>query len=61
MKGTARSSTFDGRCVKTIVLSKPTRSATRVATRKDRADSRLVPKNSAPSASGPAPKRTWNQ
>ena len=48
MKGTASSSTFDGRCVKTMVLSRPKRSATRVATRNERAESRLVPKKSAP-------------
>ncbi len=57
MKGTSSSSTFDGRCVKTIVWSRPKRSATRDAARNESADSRLVPKKSAPSASGDAPKR----
>jgi hypothetical protein len=57
MKGTAMSRTFDGRCVKTIVFRRPIRSPTRAATRKDKAESRFVPKKSAPSASGPAPKR----
>ncbi len=61
MKGTIISRTLDGRCVKTMVFRSPIRSPTRAATRNDRAESRFVPKKSAPSASGPAPKRRWNQ
>jgi len=61
MRATQASSTFERTWVKTIVWSSPTRSASRAAARKDKAERSWVPKKSRPRASGPVPNRRKNQ
>ena len=59
--GTRASSTFDGRCVKTIVFSRPMRSASQPAAIDEPAWSRPTPKKTRPITSAVAPKRRPNQ
>ena len=61
ISGTSISSTFDGRCVKTIVLISPIRAAIRAAARAETAASRLAAKKIAPRTSTGRPNRSWNQ
>jgi hypothetical protein len=61
MNGTSSNSTLDGRCVNTIVLSKPMRAATRSASKNEIAASRFAAKSSGPIVCGPTPKRSVNQ
>ena len=61
MKGTAISSTFEGRCVKTIVLISPMRFASGTAISAERPESRFVAKKTWPSSSSERPNRSTNQ
>ena len=55
MIGTRMSSTFDGRWVKTIVLSKPIRAAIGAARSDETAASRFAPKKISPSVAESTP------
>ena len=57
INGTRISSTFDGKCVKTMVRTSPKRAAKRAASSAESPASRLAPKKIAPSVAGFAPKR----
>src|SRR5215212_8348771 len=60
-EGEAASKTLEGRWVKTMVFTSPMRPASRAATRNE-TDCRMpTPKNTRPSSSGEASKRTRNQ
>ena len=62
MNGTRISSTFDGRCVKTIVRTSPNRAASRAAASADNAGQDVGAEEDARRAApGRAPNRTWNQ
>ena len=61
MSGTRISSTFEGMCVKTIVLMRPIRAAIRAADSDDTAASRFAPKKMTPSRPGSTPHWVWNQ
>ena len=61
MNGTRISSTFDGKCVNTIVLIRPMRAARRAADSAETAARMFAPKKIAPSSAGSAPNRRWNQ
>ena len=61
MSGTSTRSTFDGRCVKTIVRTSPMRRATHAAESAERPASAFATKKMVPSRAGSAPKRRWNQ
>ena len=61
MSGTRISSTFDGRCVKTIVLISPKRAASGPAASAETPARMLAPKKIAPSTAGSTPKRSLNQ
>ena len=54
--GTSMSSTFDGRCVKTIVFTSPMRRSTQAADRADAPASKFAPKKMAPMVAGSTPK-----
>src|SRR5215469_11708676 len=49
-KGTSIKQTFDGRCVNTIVLTRPIRRASRTAMRYEKAERRPDQKNKEPAA-----------
>ena len=55
ISGTRMSSTFDGMCVKTIVLMRPIRAAIRAADRDDTAARRFAPKKITPRTAGWTP------
>jgi len=55
--GISISSTFDGRCVTTIVLTRPMRFASRDATSADSPANTLAAKKSVPSVFGSTPNR----
>ena len=61
ISGTRIKRTFDGRCVKTIVLIKPNREARREATNADKPARMFAQKKTAPRVPGSTPKRKWNQ
>ena len=61
MNGTSISSTFDGRCVNTIVLTSPNRAASGPAASADRPARMLAPNSMPPSTAGSTPNRWWNQ
>ena len=61
MNGTASSSTFDGRCVNTIVFSSPKRAPRRAAATDDAACSSPAPKNTRPRVSTLTPNFRWSQ
>ena len=60
MSGTSTRSTFEGRCVATIVFTSPMRRAIHAADSAETPASRFAPKKIAPSVAGPTPKRAWN-
>src|SRR5215472_4568582 len=55
-KGTSIKQKFDGRCVKTIVFTRPIRRASRTATGYEKADRRPDQKNNEPAAVSDKPK-----
>src|SRR6516162_3682446 len=55
-EGTSIKQTFDGRCVKTIVFTRPIRRASRTATGYEKADRRPDQKNNEPAAVSDKPK-----
>jgi hypothetical protein len=57
IKGISISSTFDGRCVTTIVLTRPMRLASRDATNAENPAKTFAAKNTAPSVFGSTPNR----
>jgi hypothetical protein len=61
MIGTRMRSTFDGRCVNTMVFTSPIRAAIRDADSDDTAASMFAPKKIPPRTAGSTPKRRWNQ
>ncbi len=61
MSGIRKSSTFDGRWVKTIVLISPIRAAMRTADSDETAARRFAAKKIAPSAAGSTWNSRWNQ
>ena len=61
MTGTSMRSTFDGKWVNTIVLSKPKRAASQPAARSDNPDNKFTAKNSTASCVGSRPQRMKNQ
>src|SRR5258706_235573 len=58
---TRASKTFDGRWVKTIVLSSPKRRASGTAARNESAERRFAPKNRAERVVSETPKRRWKK
>src|SRR5580765_7385688 len=61
IQGTVISSRLDGRCVNTMVCTRPIRAARLLASNAEPAASTLAAKNSVPSVAGVAPNRVWNQ
>ena len=61
MSGTRISRTFDGRCVKTIVFTRPIRAAIRDADSDETAASRFAKKKIVPRTAGSTPNLRWNQ
>ncbi len=61
ISGTSISSTFDGRCVNTIVRTSPKRAASRPAASAEKPASRFAAASTSPSAAGSTPYRVWNQ
>src|SRR5215470_12234706 len=59
--GTSSSSTLEGKCVKTIVLTRPKRNANREAARADSPANTLAQKKITPMAAGSIPNRRLNQ
>ncbi len=57
MSGTRTSSTFDGRCVKTMVFTRPKRFASQPAESAEIPASTLAPKKMTPSVASSAPNR----
>ena len=55
MRGTRISSTFDGTCVSTMVLTRPKRAAMREASSAEIPASTLAPKKMLPSTAGSTP------
>ena len=60
MSGTKHKSTFDGRCVTTMVLMSPMRAAMRAASSAEKPARRFAPKNNPPRAAISMSKRVWN-
>src|SRR6516164_2323800 len=60
-KGTSIKQAFDGRCVKTIVFTRPIRRASRTATGYEKAERRPDQKNKAPAAVSDKPKWSNSQ
>src|SRR2546428_11130031 len=61
ISGTSASSTFEGRCVNTIVFNSPIRRAIQLAPNSESAERTLAAKKNGPSCSAPNPQRRWNQ
>src|SRR5262249_34568081 len=61
MSGTSMRKTFEGRWVKTMVLSRPKRVAHRAAAKAERPAKSEAPKKMLPSMARSTPKRLWNQ
>jgi len=61
MNGTATRSTFDGRCVNTIVFKSPNRAPRRAAATEEAACNKPAAKKMRPSTSTLAPNFRWNQ